>query len=519
MRRILLLPLLLLIGAGLSWAETLSVTVSGHRRDPLSAHKVGSAHYIGAKQAARLYGAQVYWYPVSGRVQMSLRGKPLLFLVESKTARLNGQEVRLEAPVIVRGSQAMVPLSFFLSEEFASWSGFETSFNPRTRLVAVDHESSIGPLRWFSYKGYTRVVLELSQKLRYNVAPRGVGGLELSIPFGALEGPEEAKIADGIVDSVILKPGSKAAVLSVKTAGAQVRWKIQELERPRRVVIDFSSDGVQASAPNPPREASDYKPETSMEGLSTAASPTAAKGRRRIVIDAGHGGKDSGATGRRGVQEKDINLLAAQELAALLNEEGHFDVLMTRNDDTFIPLAERSRLANEFGADLFISVHCNASRSSGDTGYEVYFLSEKASDPEAERPAEFENSVLKLEDHAPQDGQASILLGELSKTENINAASELAALIARSLSRRVALFNRGVKQAAFYVLRGTHAPSILVEMAYLTHRQDERKLESRKFRRKIVDGVYAGLVEYSKRQGWFANSEGEAHGQAAAGRH
>src|SRR5262249_9401069 len=100
--------------------------------------------------------------------------------------------------------------------------------------------------------------------------------------------------------------------------------------------------------------------------------------------------------------------------------------------------------------------------------------------------------------------QAELLLMELGKTEYINSASDLAALTARDLQKRVDISDNGVKQAGFYVLRGTHAPAILFEMAYLTNKQDEAKLQSKKYRRKLVDGVYAGILDFAKRQGWTA---------------
>ena len=235
--------------------------------------------------------------------------------------------------------------------------------------------------------------------------------------------------------------------------------------------------------------------------VATAAATITAPERPRIVIDAGHGGKDSGATGRRGTREKEINLAVAKDLARLLKQGKLFDVLMTREDDTFIPLDQRSRLSNDSHADLFVSLHCNAHHNPKEHGFEVYFMSEKASDPEAERLAQFENSSLQLEGKTPADAEADLILHAMTKEENINAASELAALVSRDLHKRVDLEPRGVKQAGFYVLRGTDAPAILIEMAFVSNRKDEAKLGSRSYRSRLVDGIYAGLVDYAKRKG------------------
>jgi N-acetylmuramoyl-L-alanine amidase len=515
-RRALLVTLALAASA-VARAEDLSVVLNGQYRDPVNAYKIGESYFLSAKDAGQLYGGQVYWYPVSGRLQFSLRGRALQFQVGSEKVQVGKDMVTLDGAVMLRTSLAFVPLTFFETEEFSEWAGADTTFNPRTKLVTIDKRASIGGLRWFSYGDYTRVSVELKPGVSYAASARGVGGIEVSFPLASLEGSERGEIEDGLVGYYSLTQGSKAAKLTVKFGKRGLKWQAKELKNPRRLVVDvFKADVV----PTPDGERSETKPrepvakaETPEVRPSPAKQPEtkpvksigpviAGKGRRRIVVDAGHGGKDPGATGRSGTQEKDINLRAALELADLLKEEGTFEVMLTRGDDTFVPLADRSRLANEFGADLFVSLHCNASRHPKDNGFEVYFLSENATDPAAQEIADFENSVVELEGKTPQDAKAEMLLMEMSKTENINSASELAALTARDLGKRVDLAANGVKQAGFYVLRGTHAPAILFEMAYISNKKDEAKLQSKKYRRKLVDGVYAGILAYAKRQGW-----------------
>lgn len=516
----LLLAALLALPAAAS--EEISVVASGRVREPLLGYKIGSTYFLSAKEAGALYGGQVYWYPVAGRVQMSFRGRALQFFVDSDEARLESGALKLESPVMTRVSKAFVPLSFFLSEEFAGLSGFESVFNARTRLLSIEKLSTVKSPRWFSYKGHTRLSLELDKRLSHSAAARGVGGVEIAIPLGVIEGSESAEIEDGLVSRFSLRQDPQATRLSIAFAEPGLKWRVRELSNPRRLVVDVydgeapllvDSPPAQKTAPritkeSPAQPSDPDQPRSSPPVKSVGPAVLAhrdGKMRRKIVVDPGHGGKDPGATGRRGTLEKEINLLAAQDLARLLKEEGSFEVMLTRNDDTFVPLADRSRLANEFGADLFVSLHCNASENSKEEGFEVYFLSEKATDPEAERLAAFENSVLELEGKDPEEGAAAgALLGELAKTENINASSELSGLMARSIDKRVDLSGRGAKQAGFYVLRGTHSPAVLVEMAFLSNKKDEAKLESRRFRRKLVDGLYAGILEFAKRQGWSA---------------
>lgn len=535
MKRTLILILALAVSAA---GEELPVVVNGRAMDPVNAYKIGSSYYLNAKQAGELYGAQVYWYHVSGRLQLSLRGKQAQFVADSDEALLDGKPVKLPAAVMLRANQAFIPLEFLLGEPFESWAGMDGEFNDRTKLLTLDKRANVGAVRWFSYKGRTRLAFELDKGIRPSITQKGLAGLEVALPLGVIERSESADINDGIVASYSLKQDRKSAKLQIRLARPSFDYKTQELDDPGRFVIDIYEAPSMGQGPVsrvvPVKEAEptvedagesagelpEYIREvaakeriapkapqpSSRESVKTpdvAAAVPIVSAKRRILIDAGHGGKDSGALGRRGTREKDINLLAAKELAALLKEEGVFEVRLTRSDDTFVELAERSNMANEARADLFISLHCNGHPNPRESGFEVYFLSEKASDPGAARVAERENASLELEGKSVEEETAQMILRAMQTTENINESSALAALIARALAKRVDLENRGVKQAGFYVLRGTYAPAVLVEMAFVTSKSDEAKLESKKYRRKIVDGVYAGVLDYARRQGWM----------------
>jgi N-acetylmuramoyl-L-alanine amidase len=247
-------------------------------------------------------------------------------------------------------------------------------------------------------------------------------------------------------------------------------------------------------------------PLTSVSALSplspvSPVSPVPMKAIRRIVIDPGHGGKDPGTIGARGTEEKAVNLKLAQELAEALREDGGYEVLMTRTDDTFIPLAQRSKLANDYKADVFVSIHCNASLSSKLKGFEVYFLSEHASDPHADATAKLENSSLALEGQkVPSPDAVSAVLRSLVKTAYINDSSELGALIDRHLGDRLSEPSLGVKQAGFYVLRGAEMPAILIETGFLSNSKEEKLLQKGSFHKKLVEGIAAGIAAYDERK-------------------
>ena len=220
-----------------------------------------------------------------------------------------------------------------------------------------------------------------------------------------------------------------------------------------------------------------------------------------IVLDAGHGGHDPGAVGPHGTKEKDINLAIVLQLEKVFRKDKDYKVILTRDDDTFIPLVERANIANKNKADLFISVHCNANLNRNASGFEVYFLSEHASDNEAISTETLENSVVALEDKS--DEKKTVLqnmLWSMVVNEYINESSELSSFIAAEASGRLKVPNRGLKQANFYVLRGTQMPSVLVETSYISNYTEESKLNTSSFQKSAADSIYEGVKKYYARK-------------------
>ncbi|MFH1723398.1 MAG: N-acetylmuramoyl-L-alanine amidase [Elusimicrobiota bacterium] len=524
--------------AAWSSAEEIQIVKSGKYYGTIDAYRAGDEFYLGAKEAARVYGARLYWYAVREEVRLSFRGKLARFTAGSKQAIVGDTRVEMPRPMIVRASRAFIPIELFTTRHFSDLAGVDSRFNATTRLLLVDQRSSVGPLRWSTHADHTRVVLELGDGLRYRTSRRGKSGFDIDIPNGTIDWSERVDVTDGVVDYIRLYQESKQARLSLELQEGADGWRVREFKEPRRIVIDVAraeaeggavqarEGGLDVEAPDGPglRESREGErgsgtaavaeappaggdPEGIRDGQAAAESPPRAadgssRGVYRIAIDAGHGGKDGGTVGRRGTLEKDINLATARELSRLLEVEKIFEILLIRTGDNFVRLGERSKKANEFKADLFISLHCNASTSRAESGFEIYFLSERASDPEAERLAEFENSVLALEGEDALEDETAGLLYALAKTEFINDAAELAGLMARAWAKRVDMPNRGVKQADFYVLRGANSPAVLVETGFLSNARDEAKLQSKKYRRKIVEGLYAGILEFAQRKGW-----------------
>lgn len=219
-----------------------------------------------------------------------------------------------------------------------------------------------------------------------------------------------------------------------------------------------------------------------------------------VVIDAGHGGEDVGARGPRGHREKDVALAVARNLAQRLRDRG-LRVVLTRDADVFVPLEERTALANDAGADLFLSVHANASPEAEIRGSETYFLALEASDAAAAGVAERENRAFEREGAgaiAALSDPFIALIGDLISTEHLEESSAFA----RGLQERLGALptrSRGVKQALFVVLSGVQMPAALVEIGFITNADDERRMAGPKGRDAIVAALEAAVLEYGRR--------------------
>ena len=259
-----------------------------------------------------------------------------------------------------------------------------------------------------------------------------------------------------------------------------------------------------------PRASESVKPTPAEPAISIkTASPTEAGSRTltralglkiaRIVIDPGHGGHDTGTIGPTGLKEKDVVLDVALKLKKLIEEKAGAEVVMTRTDDTFIPLEERPAIANEKAADLFISIHANASRSRSARGIETYYLN-LTSNPEALEVAARENATTQESVHELQN-----MIKKIAMTEKVEESQDFAAQVQREIYSRLRAGrnqrDRGVKKAPFVVLIGANMPSILTEISFLTNPYDERLLKKSDYRDRIADALYRGIARYVDKLG------------------
>ena len=219
-----------------------------------------------------------------------------------------------------------------------------------------------------------------------------------------------------------------------------------------------------------------------------------------IVLDPGHGGKDPGAVGYSKKNfEKDIVLTVTKKLKKILEDNLDVEVLLTREKDEFISLQQRTKFANENTADLFISIHCNAHRKEVIDGIEVFYLSTAKTD-EARAVEALENKVVYeyeggLEAVKKYDDLAFIL-ADMAQSEHLEESYHLGMKLQNTLVGSTNGYNRGVKQANFYVLRGAFMPAVLIELGFLTNREEEKKLIKTSYQDKLIHSIYQGIKDF-----------------------
>ena len=540
--------------------ERAAVEVSGKDKGYVSTVYQNGETFVSVPEIAKILKLQSSWFGRSG--QLNVRGKDGFFCVlrdGSTSVPVNGKEQTLTSAAFAKGSVLYAPISFFaVGGAGAAAGGMDVSFEqgkiivekPFTiELLSKDFKDD-GDKLSFNTKGIVKREVNSKDKERIDVFfPDAVVKREESFD-GKTKYIKYFKITqhyNGVKMTMLLTkdaafwdfyndgqklvlavsktkiekpvPAAPVAVSAVPIAPVEEQ-KASSLPAPSVTSATVTAQEVIAGddffsgLPVTEQDTSieSGEPVTVIKALPSSVvsidkRPSKKLRKARVLIDPGHGGKDTGAT-RKGVLEKDINLKVAKRLYDLLLKEKNFDVRLSRNDDTFIPLGDRPVLANDFNADIFVSIHSNAARRTSANGFEVYFRSDKASDAEAAETAALENEALKY------DGQehskvsfADLLLKSLATNENINESSKLAGHIRNSVADRsnsvgIKVYNNSIKQANFYVLRGVQIPAVLVEMGYLSNTDDRKKLNSSSVQNKLADYIKDGILSYAAAEGW-----------------
>ncbi len=342
-------------------------------------------------------------------------------------------------------------------------------------------------IRYISAPDYTRVIITLSAKADYHHFTVPVDRAHDRPPRIVIDfSPARIRpntstpipIHDGLLKRIRtgqFSPATARVVLDLEPIESYTAFPLYS---PYRLIIDVKGKGKKTVSPQqqPPRA------------------------RYKIMIDPGHGGRDPGAIGIGGLKEKTVVLAISKRLGKKLASRLPVEVVYTREKDAFIPLPERTALANAAGADLFLSIHANASKNPQAQGVETYYLN-NTNNRATIRLASLENGLRDVQPAEHKESELSYILSDLIQNgkaeESLSLAQALQTSMITHISQRHSrVRNLGVKKGPFYVLVGAHMPCVLVEVSFLTHRLQGKLLRSSVYREAIAEGLFQGIARF-----------------------
>ena len=370
--------------------------------------------------------------------------------------------------------------------------------DPPTRPSSL---ATVKNIRYWVYPDYTRLVLDLDRNMDYRQEPFMADTMRIRLLRTRL-GPAAKKgvadLSEGLLRRVTLKPAEPDAVLiSINAKNLAMAPKILPLSNPERLVIDLFSRGPAGEATS---SGAPVEPPEKTSGVPPVFAQAIPMDVRTIVLDPGHGGKDPGAIGRGGLTEKDIVLDIGLRLRSLIQDRMGKKVIMTRQDDTFIPLDDRTLNANSKKADLFVSIHVNSHPQRATRGIEIYHLGQ-SSDRRAMAVAARENNV-SMKSLGSLDRTVKHILFDLGREYNLDQSQTLAHFTRRSFQTTLGnrydydVVDHGVKRAPFYVLLNSNMPSILAEVSFISNPAEEQLLRQGPYRQAIAESLFQGLRTY-----------------------
>lgn len=360
-------------------------------------------------------------------------------------------------------------------------------------LLNADSRVEIYNLRYHTHPTFTRIVVDVGKLREYSPhqlpSPDRVYVDIYQAKLNPLLHGKKFILNNDYIQEIHIAQKSPSTVRTVVHLDLQKvkSYEVFHLTDPFRIVIDIY-----------PHESVPRPPQPSDEGYSMARQ--LGLGIQRVVIDPGHGGKDPGCIGRRGVQEKEVVLDVCRRLKDLVESHQSLDAVLTRDSDIFIPLEDRTVIANQKRADLFISVHANAFPNRRRCGVQSFYLN-FSQDPSVIKTAARENAT-----STKNIGEMMDAIKKIAQNSKIVESKDLAEKIQRNLVQCLSqqynnVEDLGVNGGPYWVLIGGQMPSILVEISHLSNPMEEKRLNTKSYRQRIAQGIYQGILQYIKSLG------------------
>jgi len=444
-------------------------------------YNISGTKYISALEYAKIQNIRTLFYEDKEKLELRFQNVKMVLSPHSSFVRVNDKTYHMYVPVIYNGNDFYIPVDPFL--EILNDSGFPIALIDSSEKFVLTSAPlyNVNAISIINKVNGTVIEIKTSNRFTKDV-------LAASITRG---GWLNLTIAGALVDSLnLVESKMQNPVIRIRTIQSSESAQISFLLKSK---ID------------------DFEIETNENYISiflrTAMTENANKikeMRRRwlldtIVIDAGHGGKDAGAIGSGGLQEKTVTLDIAKRLGKLIQENMGIKVIYTRDEDVFIPLWKRTKIANDYGGKVFVSIHANsASGNPSVRGFETFLL-RPGKTKDAIEVAQRENEVIALEElyHKYEElSNDKLILYTMAQSEFMKESEFLAAEIQKELDKVLTSPNRGVKQSGFHVLVGASMPNVLIEAGFLSNKTETKLLGQSRYRQKIARAIFSALVNF-----------------------
>ena len=502
----LLTTLVVAATAAFAHAQDGSLTLlarDGHRT--LAMTMIDGRQMVALDELAALFRLTVRDDSLAGGVTVTYGSNVIVLTAEQGLASVGGRLVSLPSPPTQRGGAWFVPLEF-ISRALASAVGMRLELRPASGLVIVgDLNVPRIDVQYASTGDQARVSFEMTPATPYSI-DQEQGRLVVKFDADALDLTLPVSASGSLVTGIRAVDQPTWVAIDLGPAFASFRSStLAASGGSSRLVVNVLSDEAPvtnvARTPEPaaPVPSSGAGRVTPPPALDLAPAPEL----RTIVIDAGHGGEDSGTRGPAGVEEKDITLQVARRLKDTIESRLGLRVVLTRDGNRTVRLDERAAIANNNKAELFISLHVNASASPTASGAEVYYL---ALDDYGDETglADAEGRTVPVVGGGTRN--IEVVLWEMAQVQHVAESTAFAAIVDAELRRRVTMSSRTLRQAPFRVLVGANMPAVLVEMGFMSNPAEERQLTSMAFQDSMVQALFQSVVAYRTqlRQRWSA---------------
>lgn len=512
------------------------IFVLGKDKGSVSSLQANGVTLVDARATAKKLGGGVELFSAAKQIKIAFPGMYAILSAPLSEAIVNAVTVKLPAEVIASGGKMYVPVQFFTLPQVQKALDRQIAFENNALVVEKNYTLAFEDKE--QKPAYDRLRLFRKGDVSFTSRQVNKHTVQAVFPGAVLKRNVNQRLKDDFIRSFSLTQRGRDVVLKVILGKQGKTWQLAQENGalvfaaaakalPPASVPQKASAGAVRAPGEEARELTlrpsgltpsvmaesgretDREPpviKAASQPVMTAAGPVIKAARKmRIVVDPGHGGKDPGAVRRGSSREKDLNLAVAKHLYNYLKKQG-FDVKLTRDNDTFVTLAGRSKMANEYKADLFVSVHTNAAKRTAANGFEVYFRSDKATDKEAAEVAAFENEALQYEE--THYNFVDMLLQSLAKNEYMNESSKVAGHVRNYVYKEPGIGiavrqANAIRQANFYVLKGVQAPAVLVEMGYISSPKDRARLNNKTVQKRMGEGIGKGIVSYAKAEGWM----------------